>query len=29
VLMWIAAFLTALTGLDYFNKSLPFLRDEK
>ncbi len=27
-LMWIAAVLTALTGLDYFNKSLPFLRDD-
>lgn len=29
VLMWIAAALTAMTGLDYFRKSLPFLRDEK
>lgn len=29
VLMWVAAFLTALTGLEYFRKSLPFLRDEK
>lgn len=29
ILMWIAAFLTALTGLDYFNKSLPFLREDK
>ena len=28
ILMWIAAFLTALTGLDYFRKSLPFLRDD-
>ena len=28
VLMWIAAFLTALTGWDYFSKSKPFLRDE-
>jgi CDP-diacylglycerol--glycerol-3-phosphate 3-phosphatidyltransferase len=28
ILMWIAAFLTALTGLDYFKKSLPFLRDD-
>ena len=28
VLMWLAAILTALTGLDYFNKSLPFLRDD-
>ena len=27
-LMWIAAVLTALTGLDYFKKSLPFLRDD-
>jgi CDP-diacylglycerol--glycerol-3-phosphate 3-phosphatidyltransferase len=26
VLMWIAAFLTALTGWEYFRKSLPFLR---
>lgn len=29
VLMWVAAFLTALTGWEYFRKSLPFLRDEK
>lgn len=29
ILMWIAAALTALTGLDYFNKSLPFLREDK
>lgn len=28
VLMWIAAFLTALTGWEYFRKSLPFLRDD-
>lgn len=28
VLMWIAAFLTAMTGLEYFRKSLPFLRDD-
>ena len=27
VLMWIAAFLTALTGWEYFRKSLPYLRD--
>ncbi len=27
-LMWIAAVLTALTGLDYFQKSKPYLRDE-
>ncbi|WP_430465210.1 CDP-diacylglycerol--glycerol-3-phosphate 3-phosphatidyltransferase [Tabrizicola sp.] len=29
VLMWIAAALTAWTGLDYFRKSLPFLRDDR
>lgn len=28
VLMWIAAFLTALTGWEYFRKSMPFLRDD-
>lgn len=28
VLIWIAAFLTALTGLEYFVKALPFLREE-
>lgn len=28
VLMWIAAFLTALTGWEYFRKALPFLRDD-
>jgi CDP-diacylglycerol--glycerol-3-phosphate 3-phosphatidyltransferase len=28
VLMWIAAVLTALTGLDYFNKARPHLRDD-
>lgn len=27
-LIWIAAVLTAITGIDYFLKSLPFLRDE-
>lgn len=29
VLIWIAAILTAITGWDYFHKSLPFLRDEQ
>jgi CDP-diacylglycerol--glycerol-3-phosphate 3-phosphatidyltransferase len=29
VLMWVAAVLTALTGLDYFNKSRPFLKDKR
>ncbi len=28
VLIWIAALLTAITGWDYFAKSLPFLRDK-
>ena len=28
-LLWIAAGLTLITGLDYFVKALPFLRDEK
>jgi len=28
-LLWIAAVLTFLTGLDYFNKAKPFLRDDK
>ena len=28
-LIWIAAVLTALTGWDYFSKSLPFLRDDE
>lgn len=28
VLMWVAAVLTAMTGLDYFRKSLPFLRED-
>ena len=28
-LIWIAAALTALTGWDYFRKSLPYLRDER
>lgn len=29
VLMWIAALLTALTGLDYFNKAKPHLKDDQ
>ena len=29
VLMWIAAFLTALTGWEYFRKALPFLKDDR
>ena len=29
VLIWIAAILTALTGLEYFRKSLPLLQEEK
>lgn len=29
VLIWIAGILTAITGIDYFIKSLPYLRDEK
>jgi CDP-diacylglycerol--glycerol-3-phosphate 3-phosphatidyltransferase len=28
-LLWIAAALTLITGLDYFVKAMPFLRDEK
>jgi CDP-diacylglycerol--glycerol-3-phosphate 3-phosphatidyltransferase len=28
-LLWLAAFLTAVTGWEYFAKSLPYLRDEK
>jgi cardiolipin synthase (CMP-forming) len=28
ILLWLAAALTALTGLDYYRKSLPHLRDE-
>jgi CDP-diacylglycerol--glycerol-3-phosphate 3-phosphatidyltransferase len=27
-LLWLAAVLTAVTGWDYFNKSLPLLRDK-
>ena len=29
VLIWVAAMLTLVTGVDYFRKSLPFLRDGK
>ena len=29
VLMWVAAVLTAITGLDYFRKSLPYLKDDR
>lgn len=29
VLIWIAAILTAITGWEYFRKSLPYLRDDK
>lgn len=29
VLIWLAAILTAMTGLEYFRKSLPFFREEK
>lgn len=28
ILMWVAALLTALTGLEYFRKALPLLRDD-
>ncbi|MCU0827135.1 MAG: CDP-diacylglycerol--glycerol-3-phosphate 3-phosphatidyltransferase [Tabrizicola sp.] len=28
-LLWVAAFLTAVTGWEYFSKSLPFLREEQ
>ncbi len=28
-LIWIAALLTAITGWEYFSKSIPFLRDKK
>ena len=28
VLMWVAAVLTAMTGLEYFRKALPFLRED-
>jgi CDP-diacylglycerol--glycerol-3-phosphate 3-phosphatidyltransferase len=27
VLLWLAAFLTLLTGWDYFRKAVPFLKD--
>ena len=29
VLLWIAAILTAISGLDYYKKALPFLREPK
>ncbi len=29
ILIWIAALLTALTGLDYFNKARPYLKEDK
>ncbi len=29
VLIWIAAVLTAMTGVEYFRKALPFLREDK
>jgi CDP-diacylglycerol--glycerol-3-phosphate 3-phosphatidyltransferase len=29
ILLWIAATLTFITGIDYFKKSLPFLKDNK
>jgi len=29
VLLWVAAVLTFLTGLDYFNKAKPFLKDDR
>ncbi|WP_045391920.1 CDP-diacylglycerol--glycerol-3-phosphate 3-phosphatidyltransferase [Falsirhodobacter sp. alg1] len=29
LLIWIAAILTAITGIDYFIKALPYLRDDK
>ena len=28
-LLWLAAALTLLTGFDYFNKSIPYLKDER
>ena len=28
IVLWVAAGLTAITGWDYFNKSMPFLRDD-
>jgi len=27
VLLWLAAFLTLITGWDYFRKAAPFLKD--
>ena len=29
VLLWLAAFLTLLTGWEYFSKALPHLREDK
>jgi CDP-diacylglycerol--glycerol-3-phosphate 3-phosphatidyltransferase len=29
ILLWIAAALTAITGIDYFRKAIPYLKDEK
>ncbi len=29
ILIWLAALLTVVTGIDYFRKSLPFLKEEK
>jgi CDP-diacylglycerol---glycerol-3-phosphate 3-phosphatidyltransferase len=29
VMLWVAAVLTVITGYDYFQKALPFLRDDK
>lgn len=29
VLLWLAAFLTALTGWEYFSKAMPYLREDK
>ena len=28
ILLWVAAFLTLITGYDYFRKSIPFLKDD-
>ena len=29
ILLWIAAALTAITGIDYFRKAIPYLKDDK
>lgn len=29
ILLWIAAALTAITGVDYFRKAIPYLKDDK